>query len=126
MMDESPTSTIVSLTSALLWPTRAIRRNPARARPITHSAPVRVFPNPRPDRNNHTNQSPGGAICSGRAQNDQSYSSASASASLSLASAARFCAIGSIRTEEACKPLPGIAHLNPDLALRRQVLIRPV
>lgn len=69
----SPSSIIVSLTSALVWPTNAIGEYPLRAQSITVSDPVRVFPKPLPDRKSHVNQFPCGGNCEGRAQNFQSY-----------------------------------------------------
>src|SRR5215471_18206067 len=50
-----------------------MRRYPWRTRSKTHSAPVLVLPQPRPLRMSHTNQSPTGASCSGRAISIQDF-----------------------------------------------------
>jgi len=68
-----PTSIIVSRTSALVWPMRAICLYPCLARSMIHSAPVLVLPNPRPERSSQQNQSPGGGSCFSLAQNCQSW-----------------------------------------------------
>ena len=47
----------------------------------THSAPVRLLPQPRPARMSQVRQSPGGGSWSGRAQIDQSRRTNSATAS---------------------------------------------
>ena len=78
-IEESPTSTMVSLTSALVCPTRAIGLNPSFAHLIVSSAPVRVLPPPRPLSNSQIYQSQAGGSCFGLAQNSQSYMRASAS-----------------------------------------------
>lgn len=72
---ETP-STMTSRTSAIVSPTRAMgETGSAPSRPsacaLTHSAPVRVLPAPRPPRTSHTVHSPGGASWSGRAKKGQ-------------------------------------------------------
>ncbi len=52
-----------------------------------HSAPLRVFPAPRPPRNSQIRQSPCGAICSGRARTSQSPRRNSSWSSFRLSSA---------------------------------------
>ena len=65
---ESP-SIITSRTSAGVLATSAMRPDvPDSTRERTHSAPVRVLPNPRPAMSSQTDQSPGGAIWLSRAQ----------------------------------------------------------
>src|ERR1700722_10058179 len=72
-------STIVSRQSAAVGPTKAIRATlAASANDLTHSAPQRVLPHPRPANTSHVDQSPGGGNCSDLAFDAQSHSSASA------------------------------------------------
>jgi len=55
----------------------------------THSAPVRLFPQPLPARMSHVRQPPSGGSCSGRARRGQYVRSVSASALASGASTVR-------------------------------------
>ena len=48
-MPDGP-STMTSRVSAAVGPTRAMRRRPASTCALTHSAPLRVLPKPRPAR----------------------------------------------------------------------------
>ena len=76
---------MTSRASAAVGATRAMRRtllDSAWAR--THSAPVRVLPQPRPARTSQTSQSPSGGTWEGRAQVGQSHSRASAAPGSSL------------------------------------------
>src|ERR1017187_1382091 len=83
--------TITSRTSAAVGPIRFTIGNSLVQR-RTCSAPMRVFPNPRPARMSQLTQSPGGASCAGRAQNSQSckmtFVSSSESSSITLRRAA--------------------------------------
>ncbi|MBA7703949.1 hypothetical protein ES703_112746 [subsurface metagenome] len=81
---ESPTSTMVSRTSALVCPTRAIGLNPSFAHLIICWAPALVLPPPRPHSDNQTYQAQAGGSCLGLAQNSQSNIRASASFGLRL------------------------------------------
>ena len=80
---DSPTSTIVSLTSALVCPTSAIGLYFSFAHLIVNSAPVRVLPPPRPLSNSQIYQSQSGGNCLGLAHAVQSCKRASASFSVS-------------------------------------------
>src|SRR5690606_32289169 len=121
-------STITSRTSAAVRPTMAMRRRPCRSTcSRTHSAPVLVFPNPRPARMSHIRHGPSGGNCFGRAQNRQSYSSASASSSDSSARSLRRSSAGSAASLLASEsplgefvelfgqafPRPNAGHLGP-------------
>jgi len=66
-MPDSP-STMTSRASAAVGATRAIRLHwPVSILCRTHSAPVRVLPNPRPARISQTNHSQPGGRCLSRA-----------------------------------------------------------
>ena len=81
IIPDSP-STRTSRTSAAVRATKAKRRCPSfviLACSRTHSAAVRVLPNPRPASSNQIFQSPSGVRCSGRPQKVQSQSKASES-----------------------------------------------
>ena len=80
---DSPTSTIVSLTSALVCPTSAMGLYLSFAHLIVNSAPVRVLPPPRPLSRSQIYQPQSGGSCFGLAQNSQSYKRALASFSVS-------------------------------------------
>src|SRR5271166_523831 len=70
---ESP-STITSLTSLAVGPINAILPTAAlSANPLTHAAPARDLPNPRPARRRNTDQSVSGGNCDSRAIERQSY-----------------------------------------------------
>ena len=72
MMPLSP-STMTSRVSAAVGASNAILpQRPCSIWLRTHSAPVRVLPNPRPAKSIQMRQSPAGSSCSGRAQNVQS------------------------------------------------------
>jgi hypothetical protein len=66
------------ITSRASWKVGAISAmrfaRPYRASALTHSAPARVLPAPRPPRNTQARHSPAGASCSARPQNSQSRS----------------------------------------------------
>src|SRR5882724_11857823 len=72
MTPDSP-STMKSRASLAVGATNAMRpTEPDSRRAFDHSAPVRVFPNPRPARISQvSHQSPAGASCSGRATQSQ-------------------------------------------------------
>ncbi|OYX96142.1 MAG: hypothetical protein B7Y74_02220 [Novosphingobium sp. 35-62-5] len=74
-MDRSPLSpsTITLRASCSDAPTSAIRASGLLSATLrTHSAPSRVFPNPRPAMTSHTRQSPAGACWLPRPQTFQS------------------------------------------------------
>jgi len=65
-------STITARASRIELATSAMRAEPSdKAMRRTHSAPARVLPKPRPAITSQVRQSPGGGICSARAQNGQ-------------------------------------------------------
>ena len=100
-MDESPTSTIVSLTSAAVGPIKCILPlKPFSTRALIHSAAVRVFPQPLPvNISQICHPKFIGGICLGRAQYDQSYNNAINSLSVSRSSLAFFVSSGKVWKE---------------------------
>ena len=96
--------------SAAVCAIRPIRPKPCLTRSRTHSAPVRVLPQPRPARMSQANHSDAGGSCSSRAQKRQSYSSAAFSAVVRLASSVWRRLGGSDRSELAVKRSGGIAE----------------
>src|SRR5882724_11678931 len=107
-------STIVSRASVAVGATSAMRpARPASTSAWVNSAPVRVFPKPRPASTSQIVQSRGGGSCEGRARKRQSVASASRSLGLSSSSSAVCSALGSDASKAAKESFQGIGAFHP-------------